>query len=41
MNIKFNNLNAQWLAIKDQAMPEIEELFCIVSVHTGATGEEI
>ena len=25
--IKFNNLNAQWLAIKDQAMPEIEELF--------------
>ena len=27
MGIKFNNLNAQWLAIKDQAMPEIEELF--------------
>jgi len=25
--IKFNNLNAQWLAIEDQAMPEIEELF--------------
>lgn len=24
--IKFNDLNAQWLAIKDQAMPEIEEL---------------
>tara|TARA_R100000008_G_C3575255_1_gene164782 strand:- start:716 stop:1831 length:1116 start_codon:yes stop_codon:yes gene_type:complete len=24
--IKFNDLSAQWLAIKDQAMPEIEEL---------------
>ena len=26
MKILFNNLNAQWLAIKDQAMPEIEKL---------------
>jgi len=25
--VKFNDLNAQWLAIKDQAMPEIEKLF--------------
>ncbi|SVA51438.1 uncharacterized protein METZ01_LOCUS104292 [marine metagenome] len=25
--VKFNNLNAQWLEIKDEAIPEIEELF--------------
>jgi len=24
--IKFNDLKSQWLAIKDNAMPEIEEL---------------